>query len=251
MILRKISELERLIWPLMVNAKQVKDGIGVYEAIARNAKAINKTQHKFYFALSQRNALQLAVLGIAKIYDSTSKSFKKHTVYELEKYFLAHWKKVQLRWLSQDMIKFLGIAEQEALALMSSDEEIRFGKFKELQDKLTNTIPRYEKDEALTKIINYRHKFVSHQELLNNVLQKTYSELPEFDEFKRLALFSEEYAGFIGSTFTRTAFLPSGTPSAKTATLNVIKKVLDLDFDIHTPAGYDAYKEFYGIKKSH
>jgi hypothetical protein len=244
----RLTAIEKLVWPIMVNAKQVKDNIGVYEAIGLHARALNSSQHKNFFGIIQKSALQLAVLGIAKIYDDTSKQYRKHTVYELERHFIKHVSKASLRSYSDDLLSSLNISKLLAHKLMHGEKIERRLEYKSAQIFLSESVPRKSTNVSLRKIIEHRHKFVSHQEFLTKVQKKTYGQLPNLKEFLRLAEFAENYTSFVAASFTNLAFQPHSSPSGKMATLNMIKKALDINFDMKTNEGYKAYKDFYGLK---
>lgn len=230
----------------MNNAKQVKDCVGMYEAIGRHAKKINETKFTNFFALVQTHALQLAVLGIAKIYDATNKHYKKHTIYNLDSYFRENLDHASLRFSGDDIAIFLGLtANQLNQMLWHTDVNVRLHNYRLIYNKLNSEMPKSSEHKELEKIITFRHKFVSHQEQLTEVESKQHRQLPPLEVFISLAEYAEDYAAFVAASFSNVILSRHTIPSAKVGTYNIIKKVLDLAFDLHTPEGYKAWQEFY------
>jgi hypothetical protein len=71
-----------LVRPVWVNTHWVKNALEQYEDLSQYAEELNKV-HGHFWGITQKFALDSAVMGICKLYDTTNRRFKKYTIPEL------------------------------------------------------------------------------------------------------------------------------------------------------------------------
>lgn len=225
--------------------------MGLWDGIAQQALAINKTNHGNFFSLVQQFSLDAAVLRTSKIYDITSQRNKKHTAHDLIKYLENNLSKAQLWGYMPDTLTGLGIS-LDLINRTSSrvTKSERSDAFKEIIAHIKNTIPTVEKDTALEKIIAFRDKRAAHQQRLSKVKKKWLSTLPSTEDFIRLAEWGEHLSALVTGFFCNTSLMPHTSPCARMSVLNVLVKALDKNFDdLDTEEKWEEYLRFYDVPK--
>lgn len=214
--------------PVFFNAYSNKSYLGIYEAISKHADALNQG-HGHFFGLTQNAALHLIVIGICKIYDRDDRTHSITTVFD---YFKSNFSKEHISRLAPDMLCKLRMPNTDAKALTTAFENE--DNFKNVTNKLIESIRNAllsEKDHSTLKtLFTYRSKFVAHQEKVGLEVKKQFENLPPLEDIERINDAAYNFCQFVQKVFTGAEIIPS-VKSAHTATCNVIKKVLDKNFE--------------------
>jgi hypothetical protein len=236
------SEITKHAWAVLGNSQLVQDSLGVYVAIGRNARELNQ-KHGHFWGVVQKNCMHQAILGIARIYDPQKRQVK-HTIYQLHKDFCARTTKIKPSSYSNDVADALNISRLLASQSLYGDAKQRRESLREIQIEIGKKIDCHKESEALRKILDYRNKFLAHQENLTKAKNRMFSNLPKEDDFTALAKFAGNYAVFVNGMCNKVGIYV-GVPRGKVSALNVIKGFLGKEFDLRTSDGRKAYDEFY------
>lgn len=225
------EEAHNLVTPLWHNAYWVRNSLEQWQAINKHAQII-KGKHEHFWGLTQKTALDHAIICLARMYDDNSQH-KVHSVYEVIKF-------LESQLIFEMTRSFSFIATELKLDFLSNKKNALL--FKEADNfakdkvKLLNMIrasqPSRKKGSPLAKVLAYRSKFVAHQEILTLVDAQSFSELPKLEELYELNNWANNLSCLVLSMFIpNTYYEKEGTPSAFMATSNVVRKYLNITFD--------------------
>ncbi|MFA5593227.1 MAG: hypothetical protein WC989_07935 [Micavibrio sp.] len=209
-----------MVSPIVGNAEKVRQSIGIYRGISKHAKEINKEKQGHFFAVVQSMAIDTMVMSTFKIYDTSNKKYKKHTIPELVDFLIENKCSAKIR--NPDLLKKLGV---------------------ESLDDIKSQIPSSENSSCLKSLFVWRDKVVAHQEnTLNNYeAQNQLKGFPSIDEIEEINNWSFSFCELFVDIFNNDTMLDTcERGSSRMATLNIIRKVLSKPLD-----GFEEVREFY------
>jgi hypothetical protein len=237
------SELMVILNGVWANTYWVKNALELYEGITQHAADLDA--HTHFFALVQQFSLDAAALGICKLFDRSTPTYKKNTVPELVDYLTNNFTDDYVSRLDIRTLENLGICKADANYIVNNFH--RGGALTAAKTNLLNlirkTMPAPE-NSSLKTLVGYRNKFVAHQERVNDAVKEQLRYLPSLDEMTKINEWANNFCHLVAYVLTDTSFLSNG-PSARMAALHVVAKVLDIDLD---RASYQEREAFY--KKS-
>lgn len=240
------NEINKIAWSIVKNSKQVDDCLGVYQAIAKNATKLNANKHNHFWGVVQRASFEQSVSALSRIYDSSraAKIHNSYTIYNLLRLFEKRIPTVKPCHFSYHNVDELGVSRTLVQSALSGEISERRKALKKIHHILDEKLKNEEIISELKKITDYRDKFVAHQDSLSLRQARAYSKLPEFKQIYQLSAFAKNAAILINGMCYKVGM--SVTPiSGRMATLNAIKKFLDLEFDIKTQEGYAEHESFF------
>ncbi|HAX92018.1 MAG TPA: hypothetical protein DCY07_07410 [Rhodospirillaceae bacterium] len=224
------SPLMKAVLPVWHNVYWAKAVIQMYEAIAACASEVNEAKRGLFFGTVQRLAINDAVITLCKLYDASNKYSDKHALPDLHKVFASTFSPHHAPLLSEERLIALGIQKEKVTNLLTSlSSPDAFDPTKaRLLRLLECARPSEGSSSSLKKIFDYRNKIGAHQEQLTAEAKNKLRLLPSIDEMDELWLWADNFCKFVVSTLGGYVLHPSGR-STKTATLNVVAKILDID----------------------
>jgi hypothetical protein len=237
------SELMVILNGVWANTYWVKNALELYEGITRHATELDA--HSHFFALVQQFSLDAAALGICKLFDRSTPTYKKNTVPELMDYLTSHFTDDYISRLDTATLGNLGICDIDANDIaMNFHRGTALPSTKmHLLNLVNNTMPG-SKNPSLTKLLAYRNKFIAHQERVSDALKEQLRSLPSLDDMAKINEWATNFCQLVTCVLTNMTLLSNG-PSARIAALHVVAKVLGKDLE---RASYQEREAFY--KKS-
>ena len=237
------SELMVILNGVWANTYWVENALELYEGITKFAADL--AEHGHFIALVQQFSLDAAALGLCKLFDRSSPTYKKNTVPELMDYLTNNFADDFISRLDIDTLENLGIAKDEATSFV-----IKFHRGEDLTETkshllnlLRSTMPDLE-NPSLKTLVGYRNKFVAHQERVSDAVKEQLRYLPSLDEMEKLNKWAGNFCQLVACALTNMSFLSNGS-SARMAALHVVAKVLGKDLNL---CSYEEQEAFY--KKS-
>ena len=239
-IIKNIKSSLNAVW---LNVYWVRNYLAQYEVIAEYATELNKDKGHFW-GITQKSALDLTVLNICKLFDTTNNRYPKDTIPSILQYFRSTMERNHISSLDLGLLKKLSIPEsiiQRINDLQKIDESSRDTSFS--IDVLTGVFDKFKNDlissiegiylpaqsnPKLERLFNYRDKALAHQERegSDQVLNKLSRKLPSLEEINDIAMWSENFCVFTNKIFSEDEELPSFIPYSAQETRDVIKKFL-------------------------
>jgi hypothetical protein len=72
------DEVRAALDPVWYNTHWVKEALGLYEGVSKHADELN-VNHAHFFGLVQKFALDVSVIGLCKLYDTSNPIYQKDT----------------------------------------------------------------------------------------------------------------------------------------------------------------------------
>jgi hypothetical protein len=150
------SELMVILNGVWANTYWVKNALDLYEGITQYAPDLNT--HTHFFALVQQFSLDAAALGICKLFDRSTPTYKKNTVLELMDYLTGNFTDHYVSRLDFRTLENLGICKADA-----NDIVVNFHRGTDLTatknyllNLIHNTMPNPE-NSSLKTLAGYRN----------------------------------------------------------------------------------------------
>lgn len=245
-----VNALHELVQPVVMNTYWVKQALELYDGISMHAEELN-AKHSHFFGLAQKFSIDSAVLGICKMFDTSNRRHKKHTVRELLRFLSKNMTSEYARRLTTRHLILLSIPEAEANKVVealhreNNFEAARSGMLAVIEDM----IPTIERDTSLNRLFLARNKMIAHQEQLDKFLKEELRLLPPLEEIERLADWVWNFCKLLYCVLTPDSVPVETVVSGKIAALNVAAKVLGKDFDDPSKSPLENFQErnaFYG-----
>lgn len=234
------SELMVILNGVWANTYWVKNALELYEGITQHAADLDA--HTHFFALVQQFSLDAAALGICKLFDRSTPTYKKNTVPELMDYLTNNFTDDYVSRLDIRTLETLGISKADATDIVITVH--RGGALTAVKTNLLNLLRKTMPDpenSSLRTLVGYRNKFVAHQERVNDAVKEQLRNLPSLDEMEKINEWASNFCQLVACVLTNTSFLSNG-PSARMAALHVVAKVLGIDLD---HVSYQEREAFY------
>jgi hypothetical protein len=232
---------DNLIKPVWVNTFWVRNALEQDEAIGKMAMKLNGA-HSHFWGTTQKFALDSAVMGICKIYDTRSQRNKKCTVYEILKFLERSISEEHFRYLDQEKLKTMGF-EDDALNRITSGS-LGFEERKSLLlCSLRGLLPTPNLKIQLDRLFTYRDKALAHQDRIDDALKEQFKSLPSLADMGALNDAAGKLCELVSPLFFNTGLFRNSGPSNWMSTLNVIKKFLNISFDDPNKTASENYKE--------
>jgi hypothetical protein len=235
--------------PVWLNTYWVENALGLCEGMWVHADELN-VDHGHFFALATKYALDVAVLGICKLYDGSTPQYKKDTVLSLNEYLRTNLAQKFARRLDTDLLVDLGASEQEAGKLVASlNGNASLSSIKGEIFKIVDlNMPRNESGSPLKRLFTHRNKNIAHQQqlaTLTALVSGELKDLPSLHEMLTLNKWASDFCRFVVTLTSNETLLPHAV-SARMAALNVAAKVLGKTFDPSKDgAAYRERETFY------
>jgi hypothetical protein len=190
------TPIKKLVYPILINAYKTKSCLDVYYAIGKSASELKKIDKKEeYWGLIQNLALNSAVINIYKIFDQSSKKYKKHTLFEIIE-FIRNDKNISEKltwWINNNRTFVSGILE--GLGFGSKEELLNYAsKKEEFLNVLYNKIVEVVESKSFKKIKKTRDKDIAHQEYIESYwLKQEIKTLPSVSEFEKIINFAVSF----------------------------------------------------------
>ena len=224
--------MRELIEPLVSNVYWVKSAIGTYDGVSQHALALNE-RHAHFFGLVQIFSLDSAVLGICRMFDTSNKRYKKHTVPELFNRLERHLTSSYMERLRPRLLVALGVGEEDAREVVNALQ--RGNDFEQAKLRMLTLIdsvmPTVERSPALEKLFSVRNKVIAHQEQLDEALKEELRLLPSLEDMEKLVQWVRDFCELLCCILTPDATWVDSVVSARMAALNVAAKLLGKDFN--------------------
>lgn len=243
------SDVTDAVRPVWLNTYWVENALGLCEGIWRHAAELN-VSHPHFFGLVAKYAVDSAVLGLCKLYDSSNPQYKKDTVLNLNEHLRGHLTAAYASRLDAAVLVELGASCRSASEIVSS---LRGGTdFPRVAAKIYATIdehmPRPDKASPLQGLFIHRNKFIAHQQqlaTLTELVKEKLKSLPSLDEMEKLNRWAMAFCRLVVTLMSNETLLPHAV-SARVAALNVIAKVLGKNFDqVSSGEAYQECENFY------
>lgn len=209
--------------------------MGQWEGIAERAPELNKEHGHFWF-LTQKFALEAAIIGVCKLYDDGNKKHSGHTVGKPLIYLTENLTLETCLTIEKTDLTALTIKEDTATRIISDFRDCNHN-FEDAKQHLIRAIeqiiPNKESDPHLKKIFTFRNKVVAHQEQLAACTKDDLKDLPPLEEMTRLNERAFKFCQFFAHVFVPNTDLGYPSICARMITLNVVKRYLKIDFSNH------------------
>lgn len=233
------NQASELMWPVLHNIWWNKNALEAYEAISNHAEELN-ANHGHFFGITQRFAIDNAIIGIYKIYDSNPRGY---TIPNLFKHFKKNFDADCLRYLRPDELCALNIPASQAGGLVAAFKSSDFNTAKTtLCKKIQDTIPTKDNNAVLKKILEYRNKFAAHQDQVSLEVKRKFENLPSLADVEVLNDFAQNFCRLFTRAFTIGVIIDSVT-FGYAATCDVIAKTLDKNFEDPNKTEGENYQE--------
>lgn len=219
-MLLNYNEIMDMVSHILGNAEKVRQSIGIYRGISKHAMEINEKKQGHFFAAIQNMAIDTMVISTCKIYDTSSKKYKKHTIPELVDFLIENIASAKIR--NSDLLKQLGV---------------------ETLDDIKTKTPSCKNNSCLKSLFVWRNKVVAHQEntLNNDKAQNQLKDFPSIDKIEEINNWSFSFCELFVDIFNNDTMLDTcERGSSRMATLNIIRKVLNKPHD-----DLEEIREFY------
>jgi hypothetical protein len=244
------DSVRELVEPLVSNAYWVKSSIDMYDAISVHAVALNE-RHAHFFGLVQKFALDSAVLGICKMFDTSNKRYKKNTVPELFDYLERNLTSAYVQRLRPQLLVDLGVGEKDARSVVNALQ--RGSDFEEAKRRMLTLIggvmPTVEQSPALEKLFVARNKAIAHQEQLDEALKEELKFLPSLADMEKLGRWVRDFCKLLYCVLTPDTALVDSVVSARMAALNVAARLLGKDFDDASKTAEENFRDWEAFYK--
>jgi hypothetical protein len=234
-----------VVGPVYSNTYAVANGLGICEGIWKHAEELN-SDHRHFFGLVTRYAVDAAVLGICKLYDSSNSKYSKDTVLTLNDHLRSHLNATYTKRINTELLVELGASEKAAHAIAAGlHSGADFSQSKEkLFDLIDRHMPQANEGAPLRRLFTHRNKVIAHQQQLRSLtalVREELKSLPSLDEMEQLNNWAMAFCRLIVAALSNETLLPHPV-SARIAALNVAAKVLGKSFGIQD---HVAEKAFY------
>lgn len=220
-----------LVMPIWKNVEKVQTALGFYEGIGQYAKEINEKGRGHFFGYCQQHALDAAVLGICKMYETRR---DVHGLKLLAKHLNDNFRIAKPRNVDSKLLGLLGLSEFENSLYAINTSALS----EDLVTKCIGRMPTQENDDSLKKLFQYRNGYAAHQAVNNNE-----SKLPPIEEMERLNNWAKGLCELIVDCFSGNIALGDSCKSGRMAVLNVIKKALDKNFNDPSKTVYENWQD--------
>jgi hypothetical protein len=230
--------------PVWYNTYWVKNALEQWEGVSKYATELNKV-HGHFWGLTQKFALDAAVIGLCKLYDTSNKRYPKHTVHELLDYLQKNLTQETGSNVQKNDLLALTISEEVATQIISDFRSPE--NFKEAKVKLINAIdsvlPNKDSGSPLERIFMVRDKIVAHQEQLSDAIKEQTKSLPPLEDMEKLNQWANSFCQLFAHIFVPNTMLGDSCISARMAALNIVKKVLGRTFNDPAKSSMENYEE--------
>ena len=207
-------------------AMRARSSLGVYEAINKHVDIINNSDYKSFFALIQKNAIEVIIVSLSSLYEKDIK--KKYTINYLKSQLVEN----------KDLFIGIDIKKQYLQKLLpldylgdatATDQTV----ISDVYDAIIGFMPK-EMPKAKKLVAIARNNIIAHNAILDSVKRDNSMAIPSIHEMDLLS----EYAIALSQLCFNARQNPIGIvgPCSRMATLNAIRKLCNVSFsqDIHS-----------------
>ena len=222
----------------------------MYDGISLHAVALNE-RHAHFFGLVQKFSLDAAVLGICKMFDTSNKRYKKHTVPELFDYLEHKLTSAYVQRLRPQLLIDLWVEEgdaREVVNALQSGNDFEQGK-RRMLTLIGGVMPTIERSPALKKLFVARNKVIAHQEQVDEAVKEELKFLPSLEDMEKLGRWVRDFCRLLYCVLTPDTALVDSVVSARMAALNVAAKILGRNFDDPSRSPAENYRDWDAFYK--